>query len=128
MGMDLVSESGTEMRFSGPGWALVLNIAEAYGWIPAGTLPPVDWNEPGVWADADGVDELGEWDEFGEWDESDEWEERGEADEPDEGDEPDDGDEPGDPSERGEWPGNYDSNEGQIVTAVDARCLAESLD
>ncbi len=40
MGMDLVSESGAEFRATGSGWAYYLNLAEEYGWKPAGTERP----------------------------------------------------------------------------------------
>ena len=40
MGYDLTSESGADLRFSPSGWALLLNVAEAYGWTPQGSLPP----------------------------------------------------------------------------------------
>ena len=42
MGYDLTSESGDTLRFNGAGWALLLNVAEAYGWQPLGSLPPTD--------------------------------------------------------------------------------------
>lgn len=42
MGYDLTSDSGAETRFNGAGWALLLSVAEEYGWIPAGTLAPED--------------------------------------------------------------------------------------
>jgi hypothetical protein len=40
MGMDLVSESGAEFRATGSGWTYYLNLAEEYGWKPAGTKRP----------------------------------------------------------------------------------------
>jgi hypothetical protein len=40
MGMDLVNERGSGLHFSPSGWALALNLAEAYGWVPAGTTMP----------------------------------------------------------------------------------------
>jgi len=49
MGYDLTSESGADLRFNGSGWALLLTLAEAYGWIPKGTLPP-EGVQPGDWA------------------------------------------------------------------------------
>jgi hypothetical protein len=48
--MDLTSDSGAAFRASGLGWAYDLNLAEEYGWRPAGTerpprLPPtVAWD------------------------------------------------------------------------------------
>jgi len=72
MGFDLTSETGAEFRLGGVGWTFYLNLAERYGWSPAGTLPP-------------------------------------------------------DSSRPEEWPGNYDSNEGQRVTGADAAALATAL-
>jgi hypothetical protein len=72
MSFELTSESGSERQFRGGAWALILNVGEAYGWIPAGTLPP-----------------------------------EGETDD--------------------EWPGNYDSSEGQLVARADAANLATAL-
>lgn len=40
MGMDLTSESGDYLRFGGFGWAIILELAERFGWEPRGTLPP----------------------------------------------------------------------------------------
>jgi len=40
MGFDLTNDSGRDLRFSGTGWTFYLNLAEAYGWKPAGTLAP----------------------------------------------------------------------------------------
>lgn len=40
MGMDLVGESGAEFRTTGSGWTYYLNLAEEYGWKPAGTRRP----------------------------------------------------------------------------------------
>ncbi|HET6248547.1 MAG TPA: hypothetical protein VFE47_12670 [Tepidisphaeraceae bacterium] len=37
MGFDLTSESGAYLRFSPSGWALALNLAGHYGWLPEGT-------------------------------------------------------------------------------------------
>ncbi|HET7842483.1 MAG TPA: hypothetical protein VFM21_12795 [Terriglobia bacterium] len=42
MGYDLMNESGADLRLSNAGWALLLNLAEAYGWTPQGSLPPED--------------------------------------------------------------------------------------
>ena len=42
MGYDLMSESGADHRLSNAGWALLLNLAEAYEWKPQGSLPPED--------------------------------------------------------------------------------------
>ncbi len=73
MGFDLTSESGADFRFGGTGWTFYLNLAEAYGWKPAGTLPPA------------GITENA-------------------------------------------WSGQYDSNDGQRVTAADALALGGALD
>jgi hypothetical protein len=40
MGMDLFDERGSDLRFPPSGWALALNLAEAYGWVPDGTTLP----------------------------------------------------------------------------------------
>lgn len=40
VGFDLTSESGAERRVSGAGWALLLNVAESYGWSPLGSQAP----------------------------------------------------------------------------------------
>jgi hypothetical protein len=72
MSFDLTSESGSERSFRPGAWALILNVAEAYGWVPARTLPP------------EGEDE-------------------------------------------GEWSGDYDSNDGQLVTRTDAANIAKAL-
>jgi hypothetical protein len=45
MGMDLTSESGDYTRFGGFGWAIILELAERYGWQPKGTLPPEEMEE-----------------------------------------------------------------------------------
>jgi hypothetical protein len=49
MGYDLTSESGGDLRFGGAGWALLLSVAEAYGWAQQGSLAPdgtdaADWS------------------------------------------------------------------------------------
>ncbi len=68
MGMDLVNERGESLGFSPGGWALVLNLAEVYGWVPEGTT---------LHLDDDRV-----------------------------------------------WPGNYDTNDDQRVSASDAAAMA----
>ena len=40
MGMDLVNEAGARFKVVTAGWGFYLNLAQAYGWEPAGTLPP----------------------------------------------------------------------------------------
>jgi hypothetical protein len=40
MSMDLKSDSGSELNPSGSAWSFYLRLAEAYGWKPAGSLPP----------------------------------------------------------------------------------------
>jgi hypothetical protein len=40
LGFDLTNEKGSYLRFSPSGWALALTLAEAYGWVPAGTTLP----------------------------------------------------------------------------------------
>jgi hypothetical protein len=72
MAFDLEGKAGT-FRMSSFGWPRVLAIAEAYGWEPAGTNPPVG---------------LG----------------------------------------RSNWDGSYGSNDGQLVTARDARALAAAIE
>lgn len=49
MGMDLTSDSGDQTRFTGYTWALVLNLAEHYGWHAPGTAPPDGWQEATIW-------------------------------------------------------------------------------
>jgi hypothetical protein len=49
MGVDLASDAGGELRFSGVGWAFYLNLAQSYGWRPLGTtapddMPAADWS------------------------------------------------------------------------------------
>jgi uncharacterized protein YbjT (DUF2867 family) len=49
MGFDLRNDAGEQHRASNSGWAFFLNLAEHYGWKPAGTLPPAgmapeDWD------------------------------------------------------------------------------------
>ncbi|PWU18714.1 MAG: hypothetical protein C5B50_08440 [Verrucomicrobia bacterium] len=72
--MDLISQNGATFRFVTSGWSFYLNLAEEYGWRPAGTLPPKSYPDPA------------------------------------------------------KWPGEYDWNAGQIVSAVDPRQLAEALE
>jgi hypothetical protein len=52
MAMDLRSESGTEFRVSGTGWAFYLNLAELYGWMPKGTNRPKDYPVFKIWPGA----------------------------------------------------------------------------
>jgi hypothetical protein len=40
MGFDLSNDRGSYLRFSPSGWALGLNLAQAYGWTPQGTTHP----------------------------------------------------------------------------------------
>jgi hypothetical protein len=40
MGFDLTSDSGLERRVSGAGWALLLNVAQTYGWKPSSPVAP----------------------------------------------------------------------------------------
>lgn len=40
MGMDLMSHDGAPFRFGHSAWIKVLMLAQAYGWDPAGTIPP----------------------------------------------------------------------------------------
>ncbi|MEM6958700.1 MAG: hypothetical protein AAF645_23665 [Myxococcota bacterium] len=40
MGFELTNSEGEQFRVSGGHWAIYLNVAEAFGWRPAGTLPP----------------------------------------------------------------------------------------
>jgi glycosyltransferase involved in cell wall biosynthesis len=49
MGYDLTSESGADLRFTAEAWALLLNLAEAYGWKPCGSAAPEEVN-PEEWA------------------------------------------------------------------------------
>ena len=51
MGFDLTNDSGTYLRFSPSGWALALELAESYGWTPAGTtLPPSGEMDASSWS------------------------------------------------------------------------------
>lgn len=59
MGYDLSNESGTYVRFTGSGWDLALAVAKHYGWQPAGTPKPSEWDvkkhgawDDGYWANA----------------------------------------------------------------------------
>jgi hypothetical protein len=49
MGVDLCSESGKSTRFGYGGWAMVLNLAQRYGWKPLGTEPPEGMDNPAEW-------------------------------------------------------------------------------
>lgn len=60
MGMDLISESGDDLRLNNFAWATVLELAQRYGWEPRGTLPPEDWMEVGGEAG-----ESWDWDDYG---------------------------------------------------------------
>lgn len=49
MGMDL-SGAGGDFRWSNAGWADILALGQAYGWVPTGTGPPrgerkADWGD-----------------------------------------------------------------------------------
>lgn len=48
MGFDLTNDKGSYLRFSPSGWALALNLAEVYGWVPAGTTLPHDGESAGI--------------------------------------------------------------------------------
>jgi hypothetical protein len=69
----LTNRSGESFDFGNTSWAFLLNFAERYGWKPAGTESPGDWDDPE------------------------------------------------------EWPGSYDSSDGQIVTQPDAKALAKAV-
>ena len=47
--MDLVNDTGERFRFRTAGWGFYLNLAEAYGWNAAGTLPPEKYEGADVW-------------------------------------------------------------------------------
>jgi hypothetical protein len=49
MGMDLVNTVGDKLRFSSSGWGFYLDVAQEYGWKPAGTLAPETYKEPLSW-------------------------------------------------------------------------------
>jgi hypothetical protein len=57
MGMHLVNKQQNEYGFSVMSWYKVLNLAFMCGWIPAGTLPPADYDD-----DEAGDTEYREWD------------------------------------------------------------------
>jgi hypothetical protein len=44
MGMDLISAHGGYFTIHHRGWSFLLSLAEAYGWQPAGTLPPLEFS------------------------------------------------------------------------------------
>lgn len=48
MGVDLSNDAGDERCYSGTAWDLILNLAEEYGWAPAGTVPP-EGTSPDEW-------------------------------------------------------------------------------
>jgi hypothetical protein len=48
MGMDLLGAK-RELYVSYPNWATALVLALDFGWQPAGTQPPGDWDEKEEW-------------------------------------------------------------------------------
>lgn len=49
MSIHLRSRRGKNFTVSAGHWAVILNVAQCYGWKPAGTLPPADWSTTQVW-------------------------------------------------------------------------------
>ena len=47
--IDLTNQSGDTFRFGNMSWAFLLNLAERYGWKPAGTAKPEGWKEESKW-------------------------------------------------------------------------------
>jgi hypothetical protein len=50
MGFDFTNTKGESARFTGTGWTIILNLAEVYGWKPAGTRKPVRYGLFKKWA------------------------------------------------------------------------------
>lgn len=50
MGVDLCRESGESTGFGYGGWAMVLEIAQQYGWKPLGTEAPTGMDDPAGWS------------------------------------------------------------------------------
>ena len=47
MSIDLCRENGEEFRCSTVTWIKALELAQAYGWQPQGTVKPRHWDDPG---------------------------------------------------------------------------------
>ena len=45
----LTNRSGESFDFGNTSWAFLLNLAERYGWKPAGTDAPTDWDHSEEW-------------------------------------------------------------------------------
>lgn len=50
MGYDFEREDGAEWSTTTVGWRLLLHLAARFGWSPAGTLPPEDWDSTEAWS------------------------------------------------------------------------------
>ena len=50
MGVDLRNDGGETIKLTNRHWAVMLTLAETFGWQPAGTLAPKEWHGPGEWA------------------------------------------------------------------------------
>jgi hypothetical protein len=49
MSVNLRSNRGKSFSTSAGHWAVYLNVAQYFGWKPAGTLPPDDWPQTQQW-------------------------------------------------------------------------------
>lgn len=58
MAVELKSRRGKALKLTDEHWSVFLNVAQAHGWKPAGTLAPVGWPGgevwPGQYASSDG--------------------------------------------------------------------------
>ena len=52
MSIHLRSHDGAQLNLSGGHWAVYLNVAQAFGWQPQGTLAPPQWPQGQAWAGA----------------------------------------------------------------------------
>ena len=50
MAVVLKSKRGKTFETSDEHWSVFLNVAQRYGWQPAGTLPPQAWPRGQVWS------------------------------------------------------------------------------
>ena len=50
MGYDFERADGVEWGTTSVGWRLLRHLAERFGWRPAGTLPPEDWDAGRPWS------------------------------------------------------------------------------
>lgn len=50
MAVDLKSKRGKTFQTSDEHWSVFLNVAQRYGWQPAGTVAPRSWPRGAVWS------------------------------------------------------------------------------